>query len=111
MRVMKPDGFLKEPTVYPLPQLHDLTTCCGTAEQGDDCEPIRVFAGSRHTVILRSCGRLWASGWSAHGQLGDGQKRNKLAYLDSFQALPEMPCDKECQIICGPWATLLAIAE
>lgn len=111
MRVMKPDGFLKEPTVYPLPQLHDLATCCGTAEQGDDCEPIRVFAGSRHTVILRSCGRLWASGWSAHGQLGDGQKRNKLAYLDSFQALPEMPCDKECQIICGPWATLLAIAE
>lgn len=112
MRVMKPDGLLKEPTVYPLPQLHDLATCCcSTTEQGDDCEPVRVFAGSRHTLLLRSCGRLWASGWCAHGQLGGGSggQLNKQSYLDAFEALPDAPCDKDCTVICGPWATLLVI--
>ncbi|KAH8407040.1 hypothetical protein KR222_004341, partial [Zaprionus bogoriensis] len=106
VRVMKPDGLLKEPTVYPLPQLHDLPVCCGAADNDDDdCEPVRVFAGARHTLLSRSCGRLWASGWSAHGQLG--KQPNDLAYLDAFQAMQEAPSGKDCNVICGPWATVI----
>lgn len=106
MRVMKPDGLLKEPTVYPLPQLQDLPECCADA---DLCAPIKAYAGSRHTLIQRSCGRLWASGWCAHGQLG--QQSPKLAYLDSFTDMQQLPNDSDYTVVCGPWSTLIALAE
>ncbi|KAM8706588.1 hypothetical protein ACLKA7_010796 [Drosophila subpalustris] len=109
MRVMKPDGLLKEPTVYPLPQLHDLSACCGTSDDDVDlCAPVKVFAGSRHTVLVRSCGRLWASGWCAHGQLGT---QVNSQYLDAFQAIYYECRDSEYSVICGPWSTLLVFSK
>ena len=37
-----------------------------------------VSAGSRHTVALDGGGGLWAWGWNAYGQVGDGtEERNK----------------------------------
>ncbi|XP_030559616.1 RCC1 domain-containing protein 1 isoform X1 [Drosophila novamexicana] len=107
MRVMKPDGLLKEPTVYPLPQLHDLPDCCG--EENVVCAPLRVFAGSRHTLLLRSCGRLWASGWCAHGQLG--KQPTTLEYLDIFQAVRDTPKGNNYTVFCGPWSSLIALLE
>ncbi|EDW16778.1 RCC1 domain-containing protein 1 [Drosophila mojavensis] len=110
MRVMKPDGLLKEPTVYPLPQLQDLPACCAAVEaETDVCTPIKAYAGSRHTLIQRSCGRLWACGWCAHGQLG--QQPPKLAYLDSFNAMQQLPKDCDYNVVCGPWSTLIALSE
>lgn len=109
MRVMKPDGLLKEPTVYPLPQLHDLSACCGNDDDVDLCAPVKVFAGSRHTLLVRSCRRIWASGWSAHGQLG--KLLNNPTYLDGFQAIFDECGDSEYKVICGPWATLLVLSK
>ncbi|XP_016991043.2 RCC1 domain-containing protein 1 isoform X1 [Drosophila rhopaloa] len=114
MRVMKPGGFLKEPTVYPLPQLQDLPECGCSKEaksnehDDDDCAPLRVFAGSRHTLLTRRCGRLWASGWCQHGQLGT-QLQNR-SYMDAFQALDGIrlnTCSDD--VLCGPWSTLLSL--
>jgi alpha-tubulin suppressor-like RCC1 family protein len=31
-----------------------------------------VSAGMWHTMILKNCGNLWATGWNCYGQLGDG---------------------------------------
>ncbi|KAH8381687.1 hypothetical protein KR093_010649, partial [Drosophila rubida] len=111
MRVMKPDGLLKEPTVYPLPQLHDLPACCSASndEEADLCAPAKVIAGSRHTMLVRSCGRLWATGWSAHGQLG--KQPSKLAYFDAFQVVYDKAGNSEYRVICGPWATLLVLSK
>ncbi|XP_037728948.1 RCC1 domain-containing protein 1 [Drosophila subpulchrella] len=108
MRVMKPGGFLKEPTVYPLPQLQDLPECgCSQgAESNDDCAPLRVFAGSRHTLLIRRCGRPWASGWCKHGQLG--KQLQNLSYVDAFQALDGIIMNTTSDdVFCGPWSTLL----
>ncbi|XP_023164035.2 RCC1 domain-containing protein 1 isoform X2 [Drosophila hydei] len=109
MRVMKPDGLLKEPTVYPLPQLQDLPPCCAAAEETDLCAPLKAYAGSRHTLIQRSCGRLWASGWCAHGQLG--KQPPNLSYLDSFYAVQQVPKDCDYTVVCGPWSTLITLSE
>ncbi|KAH8236688.1 hypothetical protein KR026_008374 [Drosophila bipectinata] len=111
IRVMKPGGLLKEPTVYPLPQLHDLPECSCSKNQessSDDCAPWRVFAGSRHTLLIRRCGGLWVSGWSKYGQLGQRSDR-QVEYLDDFEALEGITLNQETdQIICGPWSTLLS---
>ncbi|KAH8398626.1 hypothetical protein KR215_003278, partial [Drosophila sulfurigaster] len=113
MRIMKPDGILKEPTVYPLPQLHDLPACCSVSSDDDEsayqCDPVKVIAGSRHTMLMRSCGRLWATGWSAHGQLGKEPK--KPAYVDAFEAVYDKASDSKYHVICGPWATLLVLSK
>ncbi|XP_052858296.1 probable E3 ubiquitin-protein ligase HERC3 [Drosophila gunungcola] len=122
VRVMKPGGFLKEPTVYPLPQLQDLPECCSCskgqrAEGNDDhddddcaCAPLKVFAGSRHTLLIRRCGRLWASGWCKHGQLG--KQLQNLSYLDAFRALDGIWMNTSCDnVLCGPWSTLLYLKQ
>ncbi|XP_039232836.1 RCC1 domain-containing protein 1 [Drosophila yakuba] len=108
MRVMKAGGVLKEPTVYPLPQLQDLTECACLqgGESNDDCAPLRVFAGSRHTLLIRRCGRLWVSGWCKHGQLG--RQLQNLSYVDAFQALEGITMNPTADdVLCGPWSTLL----
>ncbi|SPP82935.1 RCC1 domain-containing protein 1 isoform X1 [Drosophila guanche] len=116
MRVMKPNGLQKEPTVYPLPQLHDLPDCCccsskeSGAKDTDVCEPLKVFAGSRHTLLIRRCGRLWASGWCIHGQLG--KQLCEQNFLDAFQALHRFGADPDVvNVLCGPWATLLMVRQ
>lgn len=38
-----------------------------------------VAAGYRHTVALHSDGTLWAWGWNASGQLGDGTTSDRTA--------------------------------
>lgn len=109
MRVMKPDGLLKEPTVYPLPQLHDLPACCGSDDDVDCCAPVEVFAGSRHTLLVRRCGRLWASGWCTHGQLG--KQFNNQTYLDAFQAIYDECKNEKYNVICGPWSSLILLSK
>ncbi|ALC47389.1 CG6678 [Drosophila busckii] len=111
MRVMKRDSLLKEPAVYPLPQLHDLPACCAQLEDDaaaaadEACAPLKVFCGARHTLIMRRCGRLWACGWCAHGQLGT--HISQLNYLDAFEAVNDVCKDESYDVICGPWATIL----
>ncbi|KAH8284385.1 hypothetical protein KR018_011116 [Drosophila ironensis] len=110
MRVMKPDGILKEPTVYPLPQLHDLPECseCHRRGREGECAPVRVFAGSRHTLMIRQCGCVWVTGWTKHRQLG--RQVEHPEYLDAFQELEGLQLDPaRDQIICGPWATLICL--
>ncbi|XP_017058744.1 probable E3 ubiquitin-protein ligase HERC3 isoform X2 [Drosophila ficusphila] len=112
MRVMKPGGLLKEPTVYPLPQLQDLPECgCPQESRGsDDCAPLRAFAGSRHTLMIRQCGRLWATGWCKHGQLG--KRLQNLSYLDSFKALEGIVVNPSSDnVLCGPWSTLIFLRK
>ncbi|XP_017020705.1 RCC1 domain-containing protein 1 isoform X1 [Drosophila kikkawai] len=113
VRVMKPGGLLKEPTVYPLPQLHDLPECgCSTKSDhsDDDCAPLGVFAGSRHTLLIRRCGGLWATGWCRYSQLGKQlhlQHKN-LSYLDVFQPLDGIALDTTSdRVLCGPWSTVI----
>ncbi|XP_030370557.1 RCC1 domain-containing protein 1 [Scaptodrosophila lebanonensis] len=117
LRVLKRDSVLKEPTVYPLPQLHDLPLCCSSGDKSsdqdsvdDNCPPVRVFAGSRHTWLLRRCGRLWASGWCAYGQLSLDCKQS---YLDSFHNLYSVLGleGDDVDILCGPWSTLLICSK
>ncbi|EDV94395.1 GH20910 [Drosophila grimshawi] len=112
MRVLKPGGLLKEPTVYPLPQLHDLPECCEAAQDADAdavCSPLRICAGSRHTLLVRSCGRVWGSGWTIHGQLG--KQLEKRTYLDKFEAIYDAPANYDYNVICGPWATLIMLSK
>ncbi|KAH8383792.1 hypothetical protein KR009_010594 [Drosophila setifemur] len=109
MRVMKPGGLLKEPTVYPLPQLHDLPECGCTKSGENECAPLQVVAGSRHTLLVRACGRLWVSGWSWHGQLG---KPVGSEFVDAFQALGGICLDTNTdRVLCGAWATLLYLGK
>ncbi|KAH8365043.1 hypothetical protein KR200_001653 [Drosophila serrata] len=116
VRVMKPGGLLKEPTVYPLPQLHDLPECsCSmkSAETDDDCAPLGAFAGSRHTLVIRRCGGLWATGWCRYSQLGkqlhlEQQQQKNLSYLDVFQPLDGITLDASSdRVLCGPWSTVI----
>ena len=36
----------------------------------------KVAAGNMHNLFLKSDGSLWAMGWNANGQLGDGTYNN-----------------------------------
>jgi alpha-tubulin suppressor-like RCC1 family protein len=36
-----------------------------------------IAAGYRHSLLLKSDGSLWATGWNNHGQLGDGTTTDK----------------------------------
>ncbi|KAI8115225.1 RCC1 domain-containing protein 1 [Lucilia cuprina] len=104
------DKHLKEPTVYPLPQIIELTTCqsCKTANNQEDmesnCYPLKVVAGARHTILLMSCGSLYASGWNSYGQLG---LKNFKEYCDYFKFVLKLEDVNDKQIICGNWCTII----
>jgi alpha-tubulin suppressor-like RCC1 family protein len=36
----------------------------------------QIAVGERHSLFLKSDGSLWAMGWNAHGELGDGTYNN-----------------------------------
>jgi YD repeat-containing protein len=45
---------------------------------------VKIAAGSKHTLVLKSDGTVWAWGYNAQGQLGDGITSNSesLSRLD-----------------------------
>ena len=43
-----------------------------------------VAAGSRHSMVLKQDGSVWATGLNYHGQLGDGTKVEKCNFAQVF---------------------------
>nr|XP_032807829.1 RCC1 domain-containing protein 1 isoform X2 [Petromyzon marinus] len=69
---------------------------------GDD-EISAVATGSRHTVALTKCGKLYTWGWGEHGQLGHGSRRS----WDEPQHV-EFFCQHSLEVVavrCGDWST------
>ncbi|CAN0106278.1 unnamed protein product [Lampetra planeri] len=69
---------------------------------GDD-EISAVAAGSRHTVALTKCSKLYTWGWGEHGQLGHGSRRS----WDEPQHV-EFFCQHSLEVVavrCGDWST------
>lgn len=101
---------LKEPTVYPLPEMLELPVCQCFKNESDEknsCSPLKVVAGGRHTIILMTCGSVYVSGWNKYGQLGIEKCKE---YCDSFTFLLEFSDKSNLQnkqIICGNWCTLV----
>ena len=44
---------------------------------GSDTNWLSIAAGGAHTIALKSDGTLWAWGWNAYGQLGDGTNTDR----------------------------------
>ena len=40
-----------------------------------------VAAGERHSLVLKTDGTVWATGWNEFGQLGDGSNANKEKFV------------------------------
>ncbi|KAM7359795.1 uncharacterized protein ACRADG_001458 [Cochliomyia hominivorax] len=113
LRVYKEaSSLLKEPTVYPLPQLIDLPVCECCEKLKDNrlelnCSPIKVEAGGRHTIIQMNCGSIYACGWNAYGQLGLADDKE---YCDNFKFVIKLEDEIKMfnkQIICGNWCTII----
>lgn len=119
IRMFKPgsSGGLKQPTVFTLPQIVELPVCkClrkkASVESDDgleiakeECTPLRVYAGARHTLLQMNCGVLYATGWNAYGQLGLGRK---VEYCDEFE---HVECEgdslSDMRVVCGAWCTVI----
>lgn len=104
---------LKNPTVYPLPQLIDLPKCCNTAtiqkenneEITSQCVPYKIFTGTQHTILQMKCGAVLGSGYNVHGQLGMDVEND---FVDEFCRIPYevKVSESETSIICGNWCTI-----
>uniref|UniRef100_A0A1A9W5P2 RCC1 domain-containing protein 1 n=1 Tax=Glossina brevipalpis TaxID=37001 RepID=A0A1A9W5P2_9MUSC len=111
LRVFKnSSSLIKEPSVYPLPQIIDLPECiCSQSVDTDDstvsCAPFKVLAGGRHTLIIKNCGALFACGWNAHSQLGLTSDRD---YVDNLQYVLSISKHlMESKVYCGSWCTII----
>ena len=40
-----------------------------------------IAAGSRHSIMLKQDGSVWATGYNRYGQLGDGRRTTRHAFL------------------------------
>ncbi|XP_049306541.1 RCC1 domain-containing protein 1 [Bactrocera dorsalis] len=112
-----PSGDFKQPTVFTLPQIVELSECkClrkkvsvesddTLEEMGEECVPLRVYAGARHTLLQKNCGAVYATGWNAHGQLGLGRK---VEYCDEFEHVDcEENSFRNVRVVCGAWCTVI----
>ncbi|KAI9584841.1 RCC1 domain-containing protein 1 [Glossina fuscipes] len=108
LRVFKNSSSpIKEPAVYPLPQIIDLPTCnCSKLNSSlPSCPPIKVVAGGRHIIIVKTCGALYGCGWNAHNQLGLTSARD---FVDNFQYVDSISNDlKKFKVYCGSWCTII----
>lgn len=48
-----------------------------------------ITTGGRHSLAVKSDGTVWAWGWNAYGQLGDGTHRDRFTPIQV--ASPEAP--------------------
>uniref|UniRef100_A0A1A9ZSV5 RCC1 domain-containing protein 1 n=1 Tax=Glossina pallidipes TaxID=7398 RepID=A0A1A9ZSV5_GLOPL len=110
LRVFKnSSSTIKEPAVYPLPQIIDLPICnCAKLNSNvSSCPPIKVVAGGRHTIVVKSCGSLYGCGWNAHNQLGLICARD---FVDNFQYIDSISNDRTelvNKVYCGSWCTII----
>jgi alpha-tubulin suppressor-like RCC1 family protein len=44
-------------------------------------EVVEIATGSDHSLVLKTDGSVWATGWNAHAQLGDGTTKNKSTWV------------------------------
>uniref|UniRef100_UPI00358DE383 RCC1 domain-containing protein 1 isoform X4 n=1 Tax=Myxine glutinosa TaxID=7769 RepID=UPI00358DE383 len=66
-----------------------------------------IACGSRHSVAITKCGKLYAWGWGAYGQLGLGDRRSHdephcVSFLQEQGLRP-------CAVICGSWTTFVQV--
>ncbi|CAM3454999.1 hypothetical protein FLLO111716_11600 [Flavobacterium longum] len=55
---------------------------CSSSDDAPQPEPLywqKITTGQRHALALRSDGTLWAWGWNAFGQLGDGTEIDRVS--------------------------------
>uniref|UniRef100_A0A2A4J9K9 Uncharacterized protein n=1 Tax=Heliothis virescens TaxID=7102 RepID=A0A2A4J9K9_HELVI len=62
-----------------------------------------IACGSRHSVILLDDNTIWTTGCNKYGQLGLSEE--KYPSLNYFKKV--FHCDKDCELICGPWSTVI----
>lgn len=103
LRVFKQNSsHLKEPSVYPLPQLPEIPKCSCICSSDAECEPLQIACGARHTFIKMNCGTLMACGWNLYGQLGDYKDSD---FMDKFSKIKTDA--KDYDIVCSAWNTVL----
>ena len=49
----------------------------------DGTKVVTVAAGGGHTMVLKKDGTLWATGWNADGQLGDGTTTDRNTFVQA----------------------------
>ncbi|XP_061400626.1 E3 ISG15--protein ligase Herc6 [Musca vetustissima] len=106
LRIYKNDT-IKEPSIYMVPQLIELTdlNCC--EQKTEPCIPIKVTGGARHTIVLMNCGAVFSVGWNAYGQLG---LKNNRMYIDKFTRILKIEnCIDDVEIVCGSWNTWITM--
>jgi alpha-tubulin suppressor-like RCC1 family protein len=71
------------------------------SEKKSGVRVVQVSAGGDHSLALKSDGSVWATGWNAHGQLGDGTTAKKFSWV---QVLP--PGSGVVQVSAGTYHSL-----
>jgi alpha-tubulin suppressor-like RCC1 family protein len=68
-----------------------------------------VEVGTQHTMILRSDGTLWATGYNSSGQLGDGTTQDKVLPVLVMSGVASVSAGREHTVILKTdgtvWAT------
>uniref|UniRef100_A0A8C4NI62 RCC1 domain containing 1 n=1 Tax=Eptatretus burgeri TaxID=7764 RepID=A0A8C4NI62_EPTBU len=95
LRDLEPRGFI---SIQALPALLDFP-------HGEDIATIAC--GSRHSVAITKCGKLYTWGWGAYGQLGLGDRRShdEPHFVSFLQEQGLRPC----AVTCGSWATFVHV--
>lgn len=69
-------------------------------ESQSNCNVIKAFCGSRHTIVQMECGKLFSVGSNENGQLGLAIKDN---ICDQFKEITSISNKK---VSCGAWNTI-----
>ncbi len=65
----------------------------------------KVAAGERHTVILKSDGTVWATGYNYYGQLGVGDTNDRNTFTQCVDARGHITGATD--LACGSWHTAI----